>query len=532
MAIAPSPSSPSLPSSSSPSSPSSPPLLRLLLLPLLLSLAAAAADSAPPLVLDGAAAHHTWDGFGGLSAGASSRLLRDYPEPQRGDILDLLYKPQHGASLQICKIEIGGDDMSTDGTEPSHEHSRGDRSCERGYELWLANAALQRNPAVKTFALAWGLPGWLGNGSGFFTPDTWAYMDSFCDCFLEKTGRTLDYIGVWNERSWFVSSPSFLSFTSSALSSAPTSIGAPARPPARPQPSRRLTSTATPARPPPPPSRTTRNTRRGSTDYIVGLRAALDAAGHGSTKIVLPDCAVATDPKLLEAIATNATFGAAFEVAGLHGDPVPVPVLEATGHKYWESETGFDPISLSQDWPGARSWARNLLRNYISANITGTVTWSTIWSVLPGLPYDGRGIMMANTRELQSRPDTSHLRNTHRLTTLTTPHSFPSAYLLSSPTSLVRQLRRQRAPLGQRAPRAVHGGRLAPPSHRPRRGHPSRAGRKRRRQLLRLCSGGRPLAAHARRRDHGRREPERQRHLPASQRAARRRHGPRRMADN
>ena len=150
---------PPSPSPSSPSSPSSPPLLRLLLLPLLLSLAAAAADSAPPLVLDGAAAHHTWDGFGGLSAGASSRLLRDYPEPQRGDILDLLYKPQHGASLQICKIEIGGDVMSTDGTEPSHEHSRGDRSCERGYELWLANAALQRNPAVKTFALAWGLPG-------------------------------------------------------------------------------------------------------------------------------------------------------------------------------------------------------------------------------------------------------------------------------------------------------------------------------------------------------------------------------------
>ena len=129
----------------------------------------------------------------------------------------------------------------------------------------------------------------------------------------------------------------------------------------------------------------------------MGLRAALDAAGHSATKIVLPDCAVATDPALLEAIATNETFGAAFEVAGLHGDPVPVPILEATGHKYWQSESGYDPISLSQDWPGAQQWAQNLIRNYVVANITGTVTWSTIWSVLPGLPYDGRGLMMANT---------------------------------------------------------------------------------------------------------------------------------------
>jgi len=54
----------------------------------------------PPLPLDGAAAHHVYDGIGGLSAGASSRLLIDYPEPQRSDILDLLFLPNHGASLQ------------------------------------------------------------------------------------------------------------------------------------------------------------------------------------------------------------------------------------------------------------------------------------------------------------------------------------------------------------------------------------------------------------------------------------------------
>ena len=58
-----------------------------------------------------------FDGNGGLSAGASSRLLIDYKEPQRSQVLDYLFKPKFGASLQVCKVEIGGDTQSTDGTE-------------------------------------------------------------------------------------------------------------------------------------------------------------------------------------------------------------------------------------------------------------------------------------------------------------------------------------------------------------------------------------------------------------------------------
>ncbi len=53
------------------------------------------------IVLDGRTAHHVFDGVGALSAGASSRLLYDYPAPQRDDILDLLFKPSFGASLHI-----------------------------------------------------------------------------------------------------------------------------------------------------------------------------------------------------------------------------------------------------------------------------------------------------------------------------------------------------------------------------------------------------------------------------------------------
>ena len=87
---------------------------------LLASAGAATAQTAQTVTVDGASAGRTFDGIGALSAGASSRLLIDYPEPQRSQILDYLFKSGYGASLQILKAEIGGDTNSTDGTEPSH----------------------------------------------------------------------------------------------------------------------------------------------------------------------------------------------------------------------------------------------------------------------------------------------------------------------------------------------------------------------------------------------------------------------------
>ena len=60
----------------------------------------------PPVVLhlNGHSAGREFDGHGLLSAGASSRLLRDYREPQRSQILDYLFKPSFGASLDIIKV--------------------------------------------------------------------------------------------------------------------------------------------------------------------------------------------------------------------------------------------------------------------------------------------------------------------------------------------------------------------------------------------------------------------------------------------
>ena len=86
----------------------------------------AALGAEPPVVDPEAEFGFPYDGHGALSAGASSRLLYDYEEPARSEILDYLYLPRFGASLHHVKVEIGGDSQSTDGTEASHMHRRDD----------------------------------------------------------------------------------------------------------------------------------------------------------------------------------------------------------------------------------------------------------------------------------------------------------------------------------------------------------------------------------------------------------------------
>ena len=66
-------------------------------------------EETPALVLDGSKAGRVFEGIGALIAGAYSRLLVDDPEPARGQVLDLLFKSNVGASLHHLKVEIGGD---------------------------------------------------------------------------------------------------------------------------------------------------------------------------------------------------------------------------------------------------------------------------------------------------------------------------------------------------------------------------------------------------------------------------------------
>jgi galactosylceramidase len=300
------------------------------------------ASPTAPIPIDGRGASLRFDGHGGLSAGASSRLLRDYAEPYRSQVLDFLFKPSFGAALQINKVEIGGDTQSTDGTEASFRHYREEPpqcGAARGYEMWLLQEGHARNPDIESYLLSWGVPAWVGNGS-YFSAENIEYQVQYAACVRANLGGgNPHYIGIWNERSW------------------------------------------------------------GSVDYVVSLRNALDAAGLAATKIVLPDggdCA-----QVAAAAEANATFAAAVYALGEHYPcRRSCPALAATGLAFWASED----YSTVADWAGAGCWGRSLSQNFVLLNATSTIAWSTIWSVYTDESYFGNGLMCAFKRRTHAAP--------------------------------------------------------------------------------------------------------------------------------
>ncbi len=169
----------------------------LLLLLLVAVIVRAAAQTTTTVVLDGQAPGRTFEGIGAASGGGCvSRLLINYPEPQRSQILDLLFKPNYGASLQALKVEIGGDGNSTEGSEPSHMHTASDENYRRGFEWWIMKEAKKRNPAITLHALAWDFPGWLKEPN---SPATADYLVKWLLGAKRVHGLDIDTIGIWNE---------------------------------------------------------------------------------------------------------------------------------------------------------------------------------------------------------------------------------------------------------------------------------------------------------------------------------------------
>jgi len=150
--------------------------------------------------LKGDAGGKRFDGIGAVSGGgATSVLLKDYPEPQRSQVLDLLFKPKFGASMSALLVEVPGDANATQGAEPSHMHSRDDLNFSRGYEWWLMREAKKRNPDLSLDACAWGCPGWVGNGN-FWSQDMCDYYVKWIQGLKSVYGLDLDAIGCRNEK--------------------------------------------------------------------------------------------------------------------------------------------------------------------------------------------------------------------------------------------------------------------------------------------------------------------------------------------
>lgn len=155
---------------------------------------------AQTIVIDGKAGGKRFDGIGAVSGGgATSVLLKDYPEPQRSQVLDLLFKPKFGASISALLVEVPGDGNSTQGSEPSHMHTKTDENYNRGYEWWLMTEAKKRNPALTLDANGWSCPAWIGNGK-FWSQDMCDYYVKWIKGLKKVYGLDLNAIGCRNEK--------------------------------------------------------------------------------------------------------------------------------------------------------------------------------------------------------------------------------------------------------------------------------------------------------------------------------------------
>jgi O-glycosyl hydrolase len=281
-----------------------------------------------------------FDGVGAISA-SSSLLLYDYPEPQRSQMLDYLFKPKYGASLDIFKFEIGADTNSTTFAEPSHEREPGQINCHRGIEWWMAKEAKARNPEIKLYALMWGAPGWFKNGK-LWGDDHVQYLMTWLGCAKEN-GLHIDYLGGGNER----------------------------------------------YDPPPPVS------------FYVALHKAL-AKEYPDIKIVASDehappnywhiaTEMLSDPNGPASIAILGEHDVC-HWRSLYQHCDASADARASGKPLWNSEQ-----STQDAVAGAEPLARAMNRNYIDAWLTGNINWSIVAGYYGDTNTGGQGLIVAET---------------------------------------------------------------------------------------------------------------------------------------
>src|ERR1700761_521071 len=160
------------------------------------------ARSQTTITINGHRHGRVFNGVGAIGGGgANARLLIDYPAKQRTQILNYLFGTGV-ADLQMLKLEIGDDTSPSDGAEPSIIHAKGQApDCESGYEWWLAEQAVARDPRIILMGLQGGAPGWIGN---IFGRNDINYVIDWLNCAKEHH-LAISYLGGWDEHALNVS---------------------------------------------------------------------------------------------------------------------------------------------------------------------------------------------------------------------------------------------------------------------------------------------------------------------------------------
>lgn len=304
------------------------------------ALAAAARCVAQPLQIriDKDDKGRVFEGAGGVSAGASSRLLYDYPEPHRSHILDYLFKPGFGASLQHLKVEIGCDANTTCGSEPSHARTPEELSSPvltRGYEYWLMAEAKKRNPRIIINALEWGVPGYCRS---HWTVENARYITGFIAGAKAHWGLHMDYI-----------SPG-------------------------------------------------RNEDAISRDWLVNIfKPMLDSSGFGDVRVLAPDDD-SDSWEIFGLFKHDGAFRDAVDAVGYHyvnrdSSTHTTALARESGKRLWASEDW----SRTGTWQDAYYLAKILNLFYIRDRITMTSVWPPVDAIYNNLPHADKGLMSADS---------------------------------------------------------------------------------------------------------------------------------------
>ena len=310
--------------------------------------AAGQARSAVPttfITVNGDGGSRVFDGVGAiLGGGGNARYLEEYPSTQRMKILDYLFKPGYGASLQLLKLEIGGDANSSDGAEPSIEHSAGHINCDAGYELAIAKQAVAINPHLLLYGLQWGAPGWVGHNGSLFTSADIQYLLHWLGC-ARQHGLTISYLGGWNEQD---------------------------------------------------------NGSNGA--WFHSLRTALDQGGFANVKIVAGDSTLShaweyTASPDVAILGAHDNCGYPTGTAGPQTACDSTTAARESGKPLWGSELGAMDAGAQNGCtvPCAPAMDRAATREYIDARVTGELEWPAIDSMPADvLPYENRGLLTAD----------------------------------------------------------------------------------------------------------------------------------------
>ena len=298
-----------------------------------------------PVCISGKGGGRRWGGIGSAPSNAMGRMLPFYPEPIRNDILDLMFKPNFGMALTHLKVEVGGDNNSTSGTEPSFAHTREEMqhpNFHRGYIYQLMRDARDRNPGLELGALAWTQPYWVGDGTGhsdnksFFTPESADYFVKFFEGARKEWGLEMQYFSAeQNERH-----------------------------------------------------------PGGRKDWAVkALRPAFEKSGFGHVQFVIdhdgwPLSKEDNDPEFLKHVGA---LGRHY----VENDPrkITPPEAKSSGIPLWNAE-GWSRVG--QGWPLAIYFAESVARCYVDSKITQFTTWPLQAGGLAGCMYNTTGLMLAN----------------------------------------------------------------------------------------------------------------------------------------